>query len=216
MLHHSMDAKIALRRELLAARRALTPAQLTTSAQRVQTHLAALLRQLSPPRSAQPAPTAPPSAAQRATSAVPTDAPAAGGVAGALTGIVVAAYQPFGTEPGGLDLPEVLRAAGARVILPVLLADKDLDWTDGQTELGVTAIAEAKLIVTPALAVDLAGYRLGRGGGSYDRALARAHPAAFRVALLHENELLPHVPHEPHDQKVTHVLTPAGLTGLDR
>ena len=39
--------------------------------------------------------------------------------------------------------------------------------------LGRAAVAEAQLVVVPALAVDRRGLRLGRGGGSYDRALAR-------------------------------------------
>jgi 5-formyltetrahydrofolate cyclo-ligase len=62
--------------------------------------------------------------------------------------------------------------------------------------------------VVPALAADAAGRRLGRGGGAYDRALARARtvrPDALIVALLHDDEVVPEVPAEPHDQLV-HVL----------
>ena len=66
----------------------------------------------------------------------------------------------------------------------------------------------------PALAVSRSGMRLGRGGGSYDRALARAE-SAFTVALLHDGELLDEVPAEPHDRPVDAVITPAdGLIEL--
>lgn len=136
----------------------------------------------------------------------------------------IAAYVPVGTEPGGPDLPAVL-AAHARILLPVLLPDNDLDWVAytgpaslaagprGLREpvgprLGADAIASADLILVPALAVDRRGMRLGRGGGSYDRALARTR--ALVVALLHDGELIDEVPAEPHDRPVQAVITPAG------
>ncbi len=131
----------------------------------------------------------------------------------------VAAYHPFGTEPGGADLPEFLASIVNTVIVPVVLPDKDLDWRpydEPGRHLGLDAIASAELIIVPALAVDQAGFRLGRGGGSYDRALARAAPTAVIVALLHDGEVLPRVPHEPHDQRVGVALTPSALQKLDR
>lgn len=136
---------------------------------------------------------------------------------------VCAAYAPVGREPGGGDLPDRL-AEVCRVLLPVLLPDGDLDWAeyDGTTRRtprgllepggprrGPGVIAEVPLIVVPALAVSRDGVRMGRGGGSYDRALARA-PQARTVALLHDGEFLDTVPGEPHDQRVRAVVTPAG------
>jgi 5-formyltetrahydrofolate cyclo-ligase len=56
--------------------------------------------------------------------------------------------------------------------------------------------------------VDRDGNRLGRGGGSYDRALARA--TGLTVALLHDDEVVEAVPHEAHDVPVRAVAT---LTG---
>jgi 5-formyltetrahydrofolate cyclo-ligase len=142
---------------------------------------------------------------------------------------VVAGYVPVGPEPGGPDLPEALRHAlppGTRLLLPVLRDDLDLDWAQytgtlaparrGLREppgprLGTDAVAGAALLVVPAVAVDRRGVRLGRGGGSYDRALARAAPYARIVALLHDGELCAEdLPAEPHDRRVGAVITPAG------
>ena len=124
----------------------------------------------------------------------------------------VAAYSSFGTEPPTTCLVAALARAGVQVLLPVLLPDGDLDWQsgDGGPRLGVDAIATCELVVVPALAVDGAGRRLGRGGGSYDRALARVGADALTVALLHDGELLDVVPAEPHDVRVRAVATPAG------
>ncbi len=52
--------------------------------------------------------------------------------------------------------------------------------------------------------------RLGRGGGSYDRALARVGPAILTIALLYDGELVDTLPAEPHDQRVRAAATPSG------
>ena len=75
-------------------------------------------------------------------------------------------------------------------------------------------VRDASLVIVPALAVSRSGMRLGRGGGSYDRVLAGAS-AALTVALLHDGELLDFVPSEPHDRAVHAAITPAdGLVML--
>jgi 5-formyltetrahydrofolate cyclo-ligase len=142
----------------------------------------------------------------------------------------VAAYVPVAGEPGGPTLPDALAAVTA-VLLPVLRPDHDLDWAlyDGSVapgrtraslsepsgaRLGVAAIASADLVLVPALAVDAAGVRLGRGGGSYDRALARVRPGVPVIALLYPGEVVPVVPAEPHDRPVTAALTPTRLFTL--
>ncbi|MEV6298077.1 5-formyltetrahydrofolate cyclo-ligase [Actinoplanes sp. NPDC051861] len=75
--------------------------------------------------------------------------------------------------------------------------------------LGVDAIREADLVLVPALAVGRDGIRMGRGGGSYDRVLARLpQPGPLVVALLHDGEDVDSVPAEPHDRPVHAVITP--------
>ncbi|MGH7291726.1 MAG: 5-formyltetrahydrofolate cyclo-ligase, partial [Myxococcota bacterium] len=81
--------------------------------------------------------------------------------------------------------------------------------------LPADAIRTASTILVPALAVDRAGVRLGRGAGFYDRSLAMADPTARLIALVRDAELLEHLPGEPHDVPVTHALTPGvGLVEL--
>jgi 5-formyltetrahydrofolate cyclo-ligase len=143
----------------------------------------------------------------------------------------VAAHVPMPGEPGGPGLVSALAAAVPEVLLPVLRPDRDLDWArysgelaPGQVRarlhepvgpcLGVDAITTAELILVPALGVDRTGVRLGRGGGSYDRALARVRADLEIVALLYDDEVVPALPREPHDHLVTAALTPAGLIRL--
>ena len=72
-------------------------------------------------------------------------------------------------------------------------------------------------MLVPALAVDRAGNRLGRGGGSYDRALARVGPLIPLIALVYDGELLDHVPAERHDVPVRAAVSPlTGITVLAR
>ncbi|MFD7697646.1 5-formyltetrahydrofolate cyclo-ligase [Streptomyces sp. NPDC059805] len=194
------SAKRTLRREFLAVRSRLTPDDVRESAQ------ALARRALELPE-----------------------------LAGAGT---VAAYVSVGSEPGTLALLDALRARGVRVLLPALLPDNDLDWgpytgrdalvrvrhggrmalfEPPAPHLGPDAVTEADAVLLPGLAVDARGMRLGRGGGSYDRVLARlesagVHPAL--VVLLYDAEVVGRVPEEPHDRPVDAVVTPSGVRRL--
>ncbi|MER7954209.1 5-formyltetrahydrofolate cyclo-ligase [Streptomyces sp. NPDC096030] len=148
----------------------------------------------------------------------------------------VAAYVSVGREPGTRALLDTLRVGGTRVLLPVLLPDNDLDWAAYEgaehlakagrglleptgPRLGPEAVCAADAVLLPGLAVDGRGMRLGRGGGSYDRVLARlaragADPAL--VVLLYANEVVARVPEEPHDHPVHAVVTPEGVRRFER
>jgi 5-formyltetrahydrofolate cyclo-ligase len=144
----------------------------------------------------------------------------------------VAAYISIGTEPGTGPLIDQLAAMGRRVILPVVLPDLDLDWAvyDGPDSLerrrgllepvgrrlGPEAVATADVVLTPGLAVDRTGMRLGRGGGCYDRALGRVPVGTFVCTLLYCDEVVEEVPSAAHDRPVTAVVTPAGVSRLTR
>lgn len=158
-------------------------------------------------------------------------------------GATVAAYRPFGSEPGAAlepELPERLTVV-YKVLVPVLLPDKDLAWervgppepqgehskegpsggspvpvareaaegASGGGALDPEAVGSVAAVIVPGLAVSHDGMRLGRGGGSYDRALARVGPQVPVVALLRDEEFGVAVPAEPHDRPVTGVVTPS-------
>ena len=56
---------------------------------------------------------------------------------------------------------------------------------------------------------------MGRGGGFYDRSLALCEPQTRLVAVVRDDEVLDELPSEPHDIRMTHVLTPsAGVVRL--
>jgi 5-formyltetrahydrofolate cyclo-ligase len=142
----------------------------------------------------------------------------------------IAAYYSIGTEPETHGLIYALWKRGTYVLLPVLLPDGDLDWASyegpdslvpgprgllepGEPSRGTDAVRRADVVLVPALAIDRSGNRLGRGGGSYDRTLARVAPLIPVIALLYDDELLDTVPTAPHDRPVTHVARPShGIT----
>ena len=68
---------------------------------------------------------------------------------------------------------------------------------------------EVDLFVVPGLAFDAARFRLGRGGGYYDRLLARARPDAARIGVVLERWLADALPREPHDVPMTALATEA-------
>jgi 5-formyltetrahydrofolate cyclo-ligase len=153
----------------------------------------------------------------------------------------VCAYASFGTEPDTTELIDTLTNRGVRVLLPVLLPDADLDWAvyDARfargrlglrepvgERLGVDAIRGADVVLVPALAISSSGGRLGRGGGSYDRALTRltvrkegpddVEPETrprrpWVCALVYDHELDAQIPVDPHDQSVDAACAPSRL-----
>ncbi|WP_241178691.1 5-formyltetrahydrofolate cyclo-ligase [Mycobacterium sp. P7213] len=189
-------AKSALRARLLADRRAVTPAVHEAEAAALAEHLERL--------------------------------------AGEAT--TVCAYAPVGSEPGSTAMLAGLARSGARVLLPVVRTEDDgtpmaLLWGEYRPEhlttarfglleppepwLAADALAEADLIVVPAVAVDRWGARLGRGAGFYDRSLRWRRPQVPLVAVVRDAELLDELPAEPHDVPMTHAVTPGlGVVAL--
>lgn len=144
----------------------------------------------------------------------------------------VAAYLSTDSEPGSLELVAWLASRDVEVLLPVLT------HPDGQrlpepawapyggpdrlragrrsilqptTPLVEDAVARMGLVVCPAVAADLTGQRLGRGGGWYDRVLAELDPAVVVWTLLNDDEVLSSIPTDPWDRPVDVVATPTRL-----
>lgn len=143
----------------------------------------------------------------------------------------MAAYLPLPHEPDISGVVEALFQAGTTVLLPVLQVDHSLDWGvyQGRADLvagpagtwqprgpllGPRALGQADVVLVPGVAVDRRGTRLGRGGGSYDRALASLPPTALTAVVLYDEEIVEEVPSEEHDQRVTAALTPSGIVTL--
>lgn len=142
----------------------------------------------------------------------------------------VCIYWSFGTEPSTHGLIADLRERGVPVLLPVVTDAPVLDWAvhTGRSDLvraplggwepsgprlGPDAPRRCDVMVVPALAADRHGYRMGRGGGYYDRALAHIDPThTWTCALLNDHEVLrTGLPTEPHDIAVDALATPNGL-----
>jgi len=151
---------------------------------------------------------------------------------------VVCAFLPLPSEPLSIGLLEQLATTGTTVLVPVVASGAPLDWCrfPGPTSPGPFGIAEpsgrrlgpgavttATAILIPALAVDRAGRRLGRGEGHYDRALALlgmtaplrktaqpGTPLPQLIAVVFDDEIIAGVPVESHDVAVTAVTTPTG------
>lgn len=145
------------------------------------------------------------------------------------SGSTVCAYVPVGTEPGSVEMLDTLLRRSGRVLLPVARTAPDgtplpLRWGEyrpgaltrgrwGLVEppepwLPASALAEAEVVLVPALAVDRSGVRLGRGQGFYDRSLVSHNGQARLIAVVRDDELLDVLPAEPHDVRMTHALTP--------
>ena len=144
--------------------------------------------------------------------------------AGAIPeGAAVSGFWPIGGE---IDLTPLLRALAARghaIALPVVVGrDRPLvfrAWREGdEMSEGAWGIREPlerapeiapRVLLVPLLAFDRAGYRLGYGGGFYDRSLEglRARGAVTAIGAAWAGQEVPAVPHGAHDQPLDWMLT---------
>jgi 5-formyltetrahydrofolate cyclo-ligase len=149
-------------------------------------------------------------------------------IAGATT---VLAFSPFGSELPMLPLIEALVGRGVQVGLPVITGP-DIDaraWRPGdpttETSFGAEEPADGAtiepsaidVILTPAVAVDRTGRRVGYGGGFYDRFLLRTRADAVRIAVILAEQLVDDdLPAGAFDLRVDAIVTPDELIRCDR
>jgi 5-formyltetrahydrofolate cyclo-ligase len=148
----------------------------------------------------------------------------------------VALYAARAAEPGTGVLLDRLAARGVRVLLPVLGLGLARDWAayeagevlrerapgrppePGGPTLGAGAVADADVVIVPALAVDTSGRRLGQGGGWYDRVLTLVPDGVTVVAMVFPDEVYDAetrpLPTEAHDVPVHAVATTQGWRWL--
>lgn len=142
-------------------------------------------------------------------------------------------YASRSFEPGTLPLIEAMLAHGIEVLLPRLgdglqrgwsvysQADDLVPRSPGRPPepsgdfLPQSRLADADIIIVPALAADTKGTRLGQGAGWYDRTLIDARPGVPIVALVFDDEFhdatAQPIPREAHDVPVTIVVRPSGV-----
>jgi 5-formyltetrahydrofolate cyclo-ligase len=143
-------------------------------------------------------------------------------------GLVAAVYHGLGSELSARALADGLASAGWTLALPSVEGVGPEQpggcmvyrrWTPGEPlvrdAIGLVApgrenpIVQPDLVVTPLLAFDRQGRRLGQGGGYYDRALAalRARKTVFVLGLAYVGQETHGLPDEPHDQRLDAILT---------
>lgn len=125
---------------------------------------------------------------------------------------VIASYYAFGTEPSTVELNQAIIEKGKTLLLPRINGDK-IDWVqwNGSAETlqengkfhepkgeSFTNLNSIDLVLVPALAIDPDGFRLGQGGGFYDRALPQLR--AWKHGIVYNYERMEHdLPREPWD-----------------
>ena len=138
-------------------------------------------------------------------------------------GETVALYRAMGSELDTDALAVVLHQAGRRLCLPVVI-ERDMAmifraWAPGEpleldaagcpAPLPLAEIVDPDLILTPLLAFDRFGGRLGQGGGYYDRTFAE-RPDALRIGFAYAGQGVERLTLEDHDVRLHGVLTEAG------
>ena len=132
---------------------------------------------------------------------------------------VIASYISYGDEPNTAELNQAILAAGKKLLLPRVIdtpGETGMEWVSWNGDqqnlkergrilepLGPAEIDHNQIdvVIVPALRVDGQGYRLGQGGGFYDRALA--HITAWTIALIFPEEISGQpLPRESHDVPV--------------
>lgn len=177
----------AQRKQALAARAALTVAERQALAERLEQHLDALLDEIMPE----------------------------------VAGRVIAGYWPIKSEPDLRNWLIRLQDRGATTAMPVVAVQKAplvfKPWKQGDPirrgywnipEPATDELVVPDLALAPFLGWDGEGYRLGYGGGYYDRTLAQIHPVTVGIGL-HDARLSTIFP-QPHDIALTHIVTEEG------
>jgi len=148
-------------------------------------------------------------------------------------GLTIAGYAPKGSEINCIPLMEKLKARGARMCLPVVVEKHQplifRSWEPGQElVLGAFGIDEPledapvvvpDMVLVPLLAFNAKGFRLGYGGGYYDRTLAQLradNEHMVAVGLGYEAQGISRLPIERHDQKLDWIISETEAHSITR
>ncbi|GAA0526219.1 5-formyltetrahydrofolate cyclo-ligase [Rhizomicrobium palustre] len=141
---------------------------------------------------------------------------------------VVSGYCACRSEADPKALMAALASRGLHLALPVIVQKaaplRFHRWQEGDElvlhrfgvaePLPTADIVEPDVLLVPLLAFDDAGYRLGYGGGFYDRTLAalRAKKPITAIGIAYAGQRIDHLPRDAYDQRLDAVLTEEGLT----
>lgn len=151
------------------------------------------------------------------------------GLFGKRAADLLAICWPVRNEYDARALAGRLRSAGARIALPVIVApDEPLifrQWNGEESKLarGPLAIAypaagppvEPTAVLLPMVGFDRQAYRLGYGGGYFDRTLASMSRRPVVIGVAHELARLDTLYPQPHDIAMDYIVTEAGIYRLD-
>ena len=142
---------------------------------------------------------------------------------------IVGFYWPFRGEIGLHHLIRELIDAGAGAVLPVVVDKKGplefRAWEPGAPlERGVwnilvpaeRRVVQPTVLLVPVVGFDEQGYRLGYGGGYYDRTLAASRPRPRAIGVGYEFQQLATIYPQPHDVPLDAVVTETGVRHFER
>ena len=135
------------------------------------------------------------------------------------------AYRPLPDEVDIVSLTDDAAREGKAVFLPAASEDGELHyrrWFPGDelvlSTLGVHEPiggdppgATPSLVLVPGRVFSVDGWRVGRGGGYYDRALSSLSRLGTTVGVAYSCQVVAHVPHGPGDERVHFVLSELGV-----
>jgi 5-formyltetrahydrofolate cyclo-ligase len=142
----------------------------------------------------------------------------------------ISAFRSFGDEIGTGPLLVRLDTAGYRIGLPIVIGKgKPLvfrQWRPGdamasgpygiEQPIDTAPEIEPDILIVPMAAFDAQGYRIGYGGGFYDRSLERlrAKKPILAIGLAYDEQEVEAVPRGPHDARLDHLVTSARTLGF--
>lgn len=139
-------------------------------------------------------------------------------------GMIVSLYWPFRGEPDLRPLAAVIERGGGRAALPVVETPKAplifRPWTQGASmtrgiwNIPVPDTLEQvlpDLLIAPLVGYDPQNYRLGYGGGYFDRTLAALSPRPFVIGVGLQASRIDSIRPQPHDIRLDAIVTEQGL-----
>jgi 5-formyltetrahydrofolate cyclo-ligase len=146
-----------------------------------------------------------------------------------LNSTTICSYFSYAQEPSTIEINEAFLADGKKLLLPRVngLVIEWVQWDGNPTNLkvtknlteptgaAVTDTSDVGAVITPALRIDQEGYRMGQGGGFYDRALPTL--PGWKIGLVHAGELTSEtLPRESHDIPLDAAATPSLIVRFKR